>query len=376
MQKQKYLLDGAFNGSYKLSPSILTKIFQKEITITENGKEKKIKGISDYELRCLIFFTHICDESGFIESIHWQEVEVDARIPERTYLNVLNGLERKGFIEIKRNSDGYNQVKILNNDFRDFNNMKNKNYLSTAYPFMDETNLAYSNFLRLSLFAKKTLLCIIMLKSSQFGFRAEYKTIADYLNIKNKGLINKYIEEINKFIFNEIASSTDYIVDESGKELLKKEIKKIQNNEDSDIEENYPTKKVPFQTFYKRYGKNRKAKNGYITISPKAFDGNSFTNTTTTDKKNTYFRHLMVQFFLRKKMLIPNLYRTMRTPINAIYNAIFLKLQSLRNTESKKTEKELFETIKQSIISYNNISPVLENPNFCIDMIKKEIKLY
>lgn len=378
MQKEKYLLDGAFNGSYKISPSVLERILLKEIIIIEDGKEKKIKGISDYELRCLIYFTHICDESGFIESIHWQEVEVDARIPERTYLNSLNGLERKGFIEIKRSPDGYNQVKILNNDFRDFKNMKNKRYLSTAYPFLDETDPAYFNFLKLSLYAKKTLFYVVTHQTEQYGFNANHSTIAESLNIKNKGLVNKYVAEINKYIFNELISSNEYIVDESGEELLKKEIKKIENAEEDEeeIEKNYPSKKIPLTIFYEKIGKNKKAKNGHIKISPKAFKGKSFTNTETNKKKITYFRHLVLQFFLKEDLLIADSYLLLRSKVNVIYNGIFSKLLFLKNSNSQKTENQLFDTIKKFIVSCNNILPILENPDFCLVKLNKEILFY
>lgn len=339
-------------GSYKISPSLLKRILKKTITINENNEEITYKGISEYELRCLLYFTQICNSSGVIESIHWSEVEMDAKIPERTYQNVLVGLSKKGFIEVERNWSGYNKIKIKDNDYSNFENMEDKRYLSTLYSFLNVSNKEYSNFKKLSLYAKKTLLYILFARHENWGLRSKYETIANELGIKNRGLINKYIKEINKYIFNSYLTTSDYLEEEKA---------------GSYSPEQTEEQKLKIRTFFKREPLERK-KNGYLKILPEAFRINTIKHSKIEKNQNTYFRHIFTNFLYDENILKKENYLFVKNKINNVSNSLFAKIYTLGPIYG---ENNIFTIIKEIVSSCRDF--LFTDPRLVLGLVDKTI---
>ena len=125
--------------------------------------------ITSYEFDLIIFLTTIQEEDGTVASIYYKNIKDNLKCSVATVYNIINGLEKKGFVKKEKNSphgEDFN-IRILDNDFsKDIFPVKNDNngeiidwkkkytdYIDTDFVF-----LYNSEFRKLPLGAKKLAL--------------------------------------------------------------------------------------------------------------------------------------------------------------------------------------------------------------------------
>lgn len=183
-------------GSYKLSKTILDKINLNSNSLCEDN----VDTISNNEILAILHFSHICDTSGCIEQFKISELPEIIGCTRRASYNIINNLVRKGFITISDTCwTGCRKITLLNNDFSD--GTFSERYLNTNFTFFSYLHEDYTKFKGLSLYAKKTLLIILFNYQEKYGYRVSIKTLMDYIDIKTKGKIIGYVDEL-KGMFN------------------------------------------------------------------------------------------------------------------------------------------------------------------------------
>lgn len=177
-----------FGGSYKLSESVINHILSRDV----NGCDS----ISNYEILALIHFSQICNVRGEIEEYKVTELSNIIGCSRRACYNILNNLADKGFIEQSAsNWCGYRKIIVLDNDFSDsdYNTVR---YLNTNHSYFNHYHPDFMEFKRLSLYAKKTLLIILLKYQHKFGYRVEINTLKTYLGVSNTSKVMAYINEL------------------------------------------------------------------------------------------------------------------------------------------------------------------------------------
>ena len=176
------------NGSYKLSETVIERILSRQF----DGSDS----VSNYEILALIYFSQICDTKGVIEEYKVPDLAEIIGCSRRAAYYIVENLVIKGFIiQSKSSWAGYRKLTILNNDFSSAD-YKSVRYLNTNFSYFSRKDPDYSEFKKLSLYAKKALLIILLKYHSKYGYRVEIDTLRSYLGVSKKEKIMEYIHEL------------------------------------------------------------------------------------------------------------------------------------------------------------------------------------
>lgn len=196
-------------GGYKLSGSVLSRMISNRIIGTD-GKE--YPSLSKCEIITLLYMTHICDQSGYIEYVKINELGGLLGYSARNTYHVMEGLQKKGFIEASGNSwTGYRAVRILNNNYRGVKDFHGeKRYLNTNYIFFrrDESEF-FTKFCELSLYAMRTFLYLLFQYNVRIGFHISVERLRKQLGIASRYLCLSYLKEIEALVGEEFCSIAD-----------------------------------------------------------------------------------------------------------------------------------------------------------------------
>ncbi len=177
------------NGSYKLSETVINRILSRDFS---NG----CNTISNYEILALVHFSQICDISGVIEEYKIPDLADYIGCSRRASYNIVENLVQKGFLTMSKATwAGYRRIVLLDNDFSNADFSKNR-YINTNFSYLNHNDSDYSEFRNLSLFAKKTLLIILLKYQTRYGYRVELGTLKNYLGVSRKDMVLSYIEEL------------------------------------------------------------------------------------------------------------------------------------------------------------------------------------
>lgn len=196
------------NGSYKLSETVIERILSRQF----DGSDS----VSNYEILALIYFSQICDIKGVIEEYKVPDLAEIIGCSRRATYYIVENLVIKGFIiQSKSSWAGYRKLTILNNDFSSAD-YKSVRYLNTNFSYFARKDPDYSEFKKLSLYAKKALLIILLKYHSKYGYRVEIDTLRSYLGVSKKEKIMEYIHELQAMFDERIL-----IVSSNNKERIK-----------------------------------------------------------------------------------------------------------------------------------------------------------
>ncbi len=200
------------NGSYKLSEKVINRILSREFLCDDD----KVDTVSNFEILTLVHFSQICDISGVIEEYRILDLEDVVGCSRRACYNIISNLENKGFISQSGASwNGYRRIVLLNNDFSDAD-YSSLRYVNTNYTYLNHYHSDYSEFKKLSLYAKKALLVILLKYNNKYGYRVEINTLKEYLGVSQKSKVMGYIDELRSMFDERI-----FVVSSSKKERLK-----------------------------------------------------------------------------------------------------------------------------------------------------------
>ena len=176
--------------------------------------------ITSYEFDLIIFLTTIQEEDGTVASIYYKNIKDNLKCSVATVYNIINGLEKKGFVKKEKNSphgEDFN-IRILDNDFsKDIFPVKNDNngeiidwkkkytdYIDTDFVF-----LYNSEFRKLPLGAKKLALYYLNRyvssgkeKTDRFWYSSKHylnKKFCMHIGVKSRSL-KKYYNLLNEYI--------------------------------------------------------------------------------------------------------------------------------------------------------------------------------
>lgn len=207
-EKKKQELN-KLKGGYKLSASVLLRMTSNRITGID-GKE--YPSLSKCEIITLIYMTHICDQSGYIEYVKINELGTFLGYSERNTYHVMEGLHKKGFIELSENSwTGYRSVRILNNDYSAVKDYHGKNrYLNTNHIFFcRNSGEFFEKFCELSLYAMRTFLYLLFQYDAKCGYRISVDRLMNQLGIASRYLCLSYLKEIKDLIGEDFCSISE-----------------------------------------------------------------------------------------------------------------------------------------------------------------------
>ena len=180
------------NGSYKISEAVVNRILSREF----HTDAAEYDSISNYEILALIHFSQICDIAGNIEEYKVPDLAEIIGCSRRASYNVVKNLEQKGFLTQSESSwAGYRNIKILDNDFSSVD-YKNVRYINSNFTYFNHNHTDYEVFKGLSLYAKKTLLIILLKYQHTYGYRVEIDTLQKYLGVSKKSKVMSYIDEL------------------------------------------------------------------------------------------------------------------------------------------------------------------------------------
>lgn len=176
--------------------------------------------ITSYEFDLIIFLTTIQEEDGTVASIYYKNIKDNLKCSVATVYNIINGLEKKGFVKKEKKSphgEDFN-IRILDNDFsKDIFPVKNDNngeiidwkkkytdYIDTDFVF-----LYNSEFRKLPLGAKKLALYYLNRyvssgkeKTDRFWYSSKHylnKKFCMHIGVKSRSL-KKYYNLLNEYI--------------------------------------------------------------------------------------------------------------------------------------------------------------------------------
>ncbi len=176
------------NGSYKLSQKVIYRL----ISSTENDT------VSNYEILAMIYFSNISDISGNIEYFRIPSLSSAIGCSRRSAYNIIHNLVRKSLIQISPSVwSGYRTIKILDNNFSN-STYEEDRYLNTNHTYFNHNHVDFEEFKKLSLYAKKTLLLILLKYNRKYGYRINISTLMQDLGISKKYRIIGYITELRK----------------------------------------------------------------------------------------------------------------------------------------------------------------------------------
>ena len=176
-----YNFSPELKGSYKLSKTIIDKINQ------------STRSISNNELLSVIYFTQICDISGYIDDFKISDLKDIIGCSRRAAYNIINNLVEKNFISISGSTwTGCRNITLLDNDFTN----STERYLNTNFTFLTFTHNDYVAFKELSLFAKKTLLIVLFNYQLKYGYHVSIETLRKYIGVTTKTKVLKYVNEL------------------------------------------------------------------------------------------------------------------------------------------------------------------------------------
>lgn len=136
----------------KLKYDIIKKLMESEVTSTE--------------INLLLYMSHYQSDRGSVTGVYYKSVSDELNISYQAFYDALYGLEKKGFIMIRKGSYYDWDVLILNNDFSQYKygqkNQEKISYLNTRYDIFSS-----QQFYRLK--AKEKLLTMYILILSDAG---------------------------------------------------------------------------------------------------------------------------------------------------------------------------------------------------------------
>lgn len=185
-------------SNYKLNIHIVKRMVARTIK-TSNGQT--MPGCSKLMIAAMIHFSHICSPQGLIEQYRVKDLELVLKSSNRAAYKVLKMLEEREFIKVETLNywTGIKRIQILGNDFSGYkaNDYAKSRYLNTNYPFFNyRENQGYDEFLNLSLYAMRLLLCLLLNYSVSKEYHSSFGTLCNHICIKSRRLIHQYLREI------------------------------------------------------------------------------------------------------------------------------------------------------------------------------------
>lgn len=189
----------ALQGLGKLSLPYVKKMISKSV---EGSDGTVYSGASKLEILTLLYLSQIAEPSGLVREFKTKDIAETICCSERAVFVIFASLKKKGFITYKdydnKRWTGLKDIRLLNNDFSSVNKYtKNTRYISTFYTFFDFTDESVVSFLNgLSLYALRTLLCILISYNYNTGLRMSCDRFCEELGIVDRSLIKYYLDEL------------------------------------------------------------------------------------------------------------------------------------------------------------------------------------
>lgn len=184
-------------GCGKISRQFLNRITSRFV-IGIDGKQ--YQGASSFEQAALIYFKQVCDKKNQVKEYKVQELEKILGCSRREVPILIDNLVKKGFITARyseKNWTGIKDIRINDRNFCGVSDFRGTNrYLSAYYSIFNHNSGEYEKYRNLSLYAKRLLLILLYNYSDRYGYRVSYDELKSRLGIRNRGLIESYLQEL------------------------------------------------------------------------------------------------------------------------------------------------------------------------------------
>lgn len=190
-------------GSYQLGSKIVERLIRRILTTTGN---KTALNTSSYALDMMVYFTTVADDKNVVHDFSYTEVSDFSNMSIRNFYYCIQTLKNFGFISCESTGHGTMNITVLNND-RESNNKYG--YINTNRTFFIKGTEDFHAYQKLSVYAKKTLLLLMLKYNKEYGLRINLATIAGYLGLKNPSLVISYLDELKVLLGKDYFTTED-----------------------------------------------------------------------------------------------------------------------------------------------------------------------
>lgn len=181
-------------GSYQLGSRIVERLIRR--VLTTSGKKTALN-TSSYAIDLMIYFSTVADDNCVVRDFSYTEVSEFSDMSQRNFYYCIQTLKNFGFISYESTGHGTMDITIINNDIK---SNKKYGYINTNRTFFMKGTEEFSTYQQLSVYAKKTLLLLMLKYDTRYGLRIRLETIAGYLGIKNPALVISYLDELTDLL--------------------------------------------------------------------------------------------------------------------------------------------------------------------------------
>lgn len=150
------------------------------------------------EIKFLLYVMQFQSNKGTVRHVRCKDVCFAISISKQSFYNILNSLVEKNIIKVKKQSFGEYSIEIINNAFTEYKDFgKDNGYITTQYEFLHEPS-----FQNLKLNAKRLalkMMRVLYRLDSDKLFKVSYKTMLDWISIKNKRILLQYLISLEPY---------------------------------------------------------------------------------------------------------------------------------------------------------------------------------